>query len=320
MYGIQGGEQHAIDDLFNLQGHLSTVLPGAACDRVFLPGMAAAAGDYCTAQPAQPVLCSAPEAAAGRPQNTASNTHSVAGLKFVKINGETYPYVIQKVIIMSGETKITVINNLCADPRVELTAKGVAMVRTTVASLPACITRARTSGRMARHVHPVCGVAEHGRKHCRILQPRHGVVVHGNCSRWVSDDGQKRSRFEMKTRRLPCRWSAGAGKKVSATAASRSRHSGSSVTLTRGAHNPTAQLRRGSIMPHSRIRVNRYPGYYELTPVEGFGSVTITGKYSRLSLQKKLRELRKQERSFRKAEVSIEEAEPFVSRWVWSRR
>ena len=63
-------------------------------------------------------------------------------------------------------------------------------------------------------------------------------------------------------------------------------------------------------MPHSRIRVNRYPGYYELTPVEGFGSVTITGKYSRLSLQKKLRELWKQERSFRKAEVSIEEAEP----------
>ena len=63
-------------------------------------------------------------------------------------------------------------------------------------------------------------------------------------------------------------------------------------------------------MPHSRIRVNRYPSYYELTPVEGFGSVTITGKYSRLSLQKKLRELRKQELSFRKADVTIMEMVP----------
>ena len=60
----------------------------------------------------------------------------------------------------------------------------------------------------------------------------------------------------------------------------------------------------------SKVRVNTYRNYYELTPIEGHGSVTITGAYSKYSLQRKLRQLRRLERSFRNAEVSIEEAEP----------
>ncbi len=102
---------------------------------------------------------------------------------------------------MSGETKITVIGNLTADPELSYTAKGVAMVRFTVASTPRLYNSGANQWEDGETLFIPCVVWQNMAENIAESCSRGtGVVVHGDLVQrnWVSDDGQKRSRFEMK--------------------------------------------------------------------------------------------------------------------------
>lgn len=101
---------------------------------------------------------------------------------------------------MAGETQITTVGNLTADPELRFTPQGVAMVKFTVASTPRVFDRVKNEYRdgdplflnctgwrdMAEHI------AESLSKGARVV-----VVGRLRLSRWETEEGEKRSAYGL---------------------------------------------------------------------------------------------------------------------------
>ena len=102
---------------------------------------------------------------------------------------------------MANETKVTVVGNLTADPELRYSEKGIPWVKFTVASTPRVFNPGSGQWEDGEPLYLPCvvwrdaaeNIAESLVKGCR-------VVVHGDLVQrsWQTDEGQKRSRLEMK--------------------------------------------------------------------------------------------------------------------------
>jgi single-strand DNA-binding protein len=101
---------------------------------------------------------------------------------------------------MSGETTVTVVGNLTADPDLRYTPAGVAMAKVTVASTPRVLDRTTGEYRDGDPLFLGCTLwrelAEHA---AESLSKGARVVVVGRLrlSRWETEEGEKRSMYGL---------------------------------------------------------------------------------------------------------------------------
>jgi single-strand DNA-binding protein len=101
---------------------------------------------------------------------------------------------------MAGETVITVVGNLTADPELRFLPNGTAMVKVTVASTPRTLDRESGQWKDGDPLFLTCtgwrDMAEHI---AESLTKGARVIVWGRLrlSRWTNDEGEKRSAYGL---------------------------------------------------------------------------------------------------------------------------
>jgi single-strand DNA-binding protein len=101
---------------------------------------------------------------------------------------------------MAGETQITVVGNLTADPELRFTPQGTAMVKFTVASTPRVFDRIKSEYRDGDPLFLTCTAWRDMAEHiAESLAKGTRVVVTGRLrlSRWETDEGEKRSAYGL---------------------------------------------------------------------------------------------------------------------------
>ena len=101
---------------------------------------------------------------------------------------------------MAGETQITAIGNLTADPELRFTPKGVAMVKFTIASTPRVFDRVKNEWADGDPLFLACTAWREMAEHIAdSLAKGTRVVVTGRLrlSRWETDEGEKRSAYGL---------------------------------------------------------------------------------------------------------------------------
>ncbi len=101
---------------------------------------------------------------------------------------------------MAGETTITTVGNLTADPELRFTPQGVAMVKFTVASTPRVFDRVKNEYRDGDPLFLTCtGWREMAEHIAESLAKGTRVVVTGRLrlSRWETPEGEKRSAYGL---------------------------------------------------------------------------------------------------------------------------
>jgi single-strand DNA-binding protein len=101
---------------------------------------------------------------------------------------------------MAGETTITVVGNLTADPELRFLANGTAMVKFTVASTPRTLDRESGQWKDGDPLFLSCtawrdlaeNIAESLTKGTRVV-----VTGRLKLSRWATDEGEKRSAYGL---------------------------------------------------------------------------------------------------------------------------
>ncbi|MEU2258446.1 single-stranded DNA-binding protein [Nocardia xishanensis] len=101
---------------------------------------------------------------------------------------------------MAGDTPLTVIGNLTADPELKYTPSGLAVTNFTVASTPRFFDRASNEWKDGEALFLRCSVwREAAENLAESLTRGARVIVSGRLKQrnWTTDDGQKRSSVEL---------------------------------------------------------------------------------------------------------------------------
>jgi len=101
---------------------------------------------------------------------------------------------------MSGETTVTVVGNLTAEPELKFLPSGVAVLKFTVASTPRTLDRDSGQWRDGEPLFLLCTLWREPAEHAaESLSKGMRVVVVGRLrlSRWETDDGEKRSAYGL---------------------------------------------------------------------------------------------------------------------------
>lgn len=100
---------------------------------------------------------------------------------------------------MAGDTTVTIVGNLTADPELRFTASGDAVAGFTVASTPRSFDKGRNEWVDGDALFMRCSVwRQHAENVAETLRRGHRVVVHGRLKqRSFEKDGQKRSVVEL---------------------------------------------------------------------------------------------------------------------------
>ncbi len=101
---------------------------------------------------------------------------------------------------MAGETPITVIGNLTADPELRFTANGAPVANFTVASTPRTFDRQTSEWRDGEALFLRCSVwRQHAENVAESLSKGMRVIVYGNlkANSYQAQDGSKRTSFEV---------------------------------------------------------------------------------------------------------------------------
>jgi single-strand DNA-binding protein len=101
---------------------------------------------------------------------------------------------------VSGETTLTVIGNVTADPELKFTPGGAAVANFTVASTPRTFDRASGEWKDGETLFMPCSVWREQAEHfVDSLHRGSRVIATGRLTQrsWTTDDGEKRSRMEL---------------------------------------------------------------------------------------------------------------------------